>query len=116
MSQITNDPSSSAANPPSEPPVAPPIASPPVFPPTLPPYPPFVSPAPSPSSRRWQKVILVISLLMALLSLSTLAKNPFYDPDEFNYITAARNMVEGGDWVTPYFNGQPRLVKPVMFY
>ena len=62
---------------------------------------------------RWAYVVV---LLLAVLSYVDIAAWPLHDPDEFNYITAAREMVEGGDWVTPHFNGAPRLVKPVLFY
>jgi 4-amino-4-deoxy-L-arabinose transferase-like glycosyltransferase len=38
------------------------------------------------------------------------------DSDEAFYAQAAREMVEGGDWVTPRFNGQYRFEKPVLYY
>src|SRR5208282_264265 len=34
----------------------------------------------------------------------------------FDYITAARQMVQQGDWITPHFYGEARLVKPILFY
>lgn len=39
------------------------------------------------------------------------------NPDEPRYACAARDMVMGrGDWMVPKFNGEPRLVKPVLIY
>lgn len=62
---------------------------------------------------RWPYLIV---LALAALSFVDIAHSPLHDPDEFNYITAAREMVETGDWVTPRFNDAPRLVKPILFY
>jgi len=62
---------------------------------------------------RWANLAV---LALAALSFLNIASYPLHDPDEFNYITAAREMVEGGDWITPHFNGAPRLVKPILFY
>jgi 4-amino-4-deoxy-L-arabinose transferase-like glycosyltransferase len=36
--------------------------------------------------------------------------------DEIRYAEAGRQMIEGGDWVLPEFNGSPRYQKPVFFY
>ena len=38
------------------------------------------------------------------------------DSDEAFYAQAGREMVEGGDWVTPRYNGEYRFEKPVLFY
>ncbi len=45
-----------------------------------------------------------------------LGSYPFFDPDEPRYAETARQMTEYGHWITPYFNGQIRLDKPVLFY
>ncbi len=37
-------------------------------------------------------------------------------PNELLYAESARDMFERGDWFTPYFNGEPRLNKPILFY
>lgn len=58
----------------------------------------------------------LIVLGLAVISFVDIAHSPLHDPDEFNYIAAAREMVETGDWVTPRFNDAPRLVKPIFFY
>jgi len=62
---------------------------------------------------RWAYLLV---LALAVLSFANIAHSPLHDPDEFNYITAAREMVEKGDWITPHFNDAPRLVKPILFY
>ena len=38
------------------------------------------------------------------------------DSDEGFYAEAAREMVEGGDWLTPHFNYEERWQKPVLYY
>ena len=38
------------------------------------------------------------------------------DSDEAFYAESAREMVERGDWLTPYYNGEPRFDKPVLYY
>ena len=38
------------------------------------------------------------------------------DSDEAFYAESAREMLDRGDWLTPYFNGQPRFDKPVLYY
>ena len=40
---------------------------------------------------------------------------PLIDPDEGLHAAIAQEMVEGGDWVTPRFVGEPFLDKPVLF-
>ena len=38
------------------------------------------------------------------------------DSDEGFYAEAAREMVEGGDWLTPHFNYEDRWQKPILYY
>ena len=38
------------------------------------------------------------------------------DSDEAFYAESAREMLDRGDWLTPYYNGQPRFDKPVLYY
>lgn len=38
------------------------------------------------------------------------------DSDEAFYAEAAREMVDGGGWVTPLYNGEFRFEKPVLYY
>jgi len=38
------------------------------------------------------------------------------DSDEAFYAEAGREMVERGDYLTPYFGYEPRFQKPILFY
>jgi 4-amino-4-deoxy-L-arabinose transferase-like glycosyltransferase len=55
-------------------------------------------------------------LLASALFFLGLGTPGLFDADEPAYAGAAREMLERGDWVTPYFNGQPRFDKPILFY
>lgn len=37
-------------------------------------------------------------------------------PDEPRYAAIARDMADGGDWVTPRLQGEPWLEKPILYY
>ena len=67
--------------------------------------------------RLTDKTTLVLLLLFAgTLFFFRLGAPGFFDADEPAYAQAAREMREGGDWVTPHFNGRPRFDKPPLFY
>ena len=38
------------------------------------------------------------------------------NPEESRYACAARTMLRDHDWIVPKFNGEVRLVKPILFY
>jgi 4-amino-4-deoxy-L-arabinose transferase-like glycosyltransferase len=62
----------------------------------------------------WRRQALVaISFLTFFVGLGDPAIS---DSDEAFYAESAREMVESGDFVTPRFNYEPRLQKPVLFY
>src|SRR5512141_1868010 len=61
-------------------------------------------------------VLLGLLLLAGTLFFFQLGATGLFDADEPAYAGAAREMLERGDWVTPYFNGQPRFDKPILFY
>ena len=61
------------------------------------------------------RVPLLILLCVASFFVG-LGRPAVTDSDEAFYAQAAREMVEGGDWVTPHFNGQYRFEKPVLYY
>jgi len=84
--------------------------------PEIPPPAPASPAAPMPPRGGLERWCGWIALTLAALSLLSIRSYPFYDPDEFNYIDASRGMVEQGDWITPHFNGEARVVKPVLFY
>lgn len=54
--------------------------------------------------------------LYVFLSSYCLSRVPLLDPDEPRYATAARTMAEGGSWLIPEFNDEPRVNKPPLFY
>jgi 4-amino-4-deoxy-L-arabinose transferase-like glycosyltransferase len=55
-------------------------------------------------------------LLSSLTSLVGLGQAAITDSDEAYYAEAAREMVVGGDWLTPHFNFRDRWEKPVLYY
>ena len=63
--------------------------------------------------------MLRVALLVALCVLTFfvgLGRPAIMDSDEAFYAEAAREMVEGGGWVTPLYNGEFRFEKPVLYY
>jgi 4-amino-4-deoxy-L-arabinose transferase-like glycosyltransferase len=58
----------------------------------------------------------LLILFASVLFFLGLGTPGLFDADEPAYAGAAREMLERGDWVTPYFNGQPRFDKPILFY
>ena len=64
---------------------------------------------------------LLLALVAAYLLITAWNLNiqTIANPDEPRYAAAARTMLRGQtwhDWVVPFFNAQPRLVKPIFFY
>lgn len=58
-------------------------------------------------------------LFLVLLSLPffvALEDASLWDSNEAFYAQTPREMIERGDWIVPYFNGQPRLNKPPLSY
>jgi 4-amino-4-deoxy-L-arabinose transferase-like glycosyltransferase len=55
-------------------------------------------------------------LLAGLTFLVGLGAPAMSDSDEAFYAEAAREMVESGDWLTPYYNYEPRFQKPILYY
>jgi 4-amino-4-deoxy-L-arabinose transferase-like glycosyltransferase len=66
------------------------------------------------SSRRWHYVIIATAYL--LLTLPNLGRQTLWDMDEGVNAEAGREMLESGNWVTPYFNYQIRTAKPALLY
>ena len=60
--------------------------------------------------------VLLLVLLCVLTFFVGLGRPAITDSDEAFYAEAAREMVEGGDWITPSYNGQYRFEKPVLYY
>lgn len=58
-----------------------------------------------------------IFFLISIVLFSFLAWDyPLISPDEPRYAETAREMLESGNYIIPYLDGIPRLVKPVLFY
>jgi 4-amino-4-deoxy-L-arabinose transferase-like glycosyltransferase len=55
-------------------------------------------------------------LLPSLLLLSGLSTLPLLDRDEPRFAQATREMIQGGNYLVPYFNGSPRFDKPPGVY
>ncbi|OFW03658.1 MAG: hypothetical protein A3I61_01765 [Acidobacteria bacterium RIFCSPLOWO2_02_FULL_68_18] len=60
--------------------------------------------------------VLTLVLLSTLTFFLGLGRQAITDSDEAFYAESAREMVEGGDWITPHFNYQDRWQKPVLYY
>ncbi len=61
-------------------------------------------------------LLLVFVAMVYALFFHQLGSYPFFDVDEPRYAEAAREMLESGNWVTPYFNYVVRFDKPIFFY
>ncbi|NES79246.1 MULTISPECIES: glycosyltransferase family 39 protein [unclassified Okeania] len=60
--------------------------------------------------------ILWLCLLSWLAFFCNLGNIGLIDETEPLFAEAARQMVETGDWITPYFNGETRFDKPPLIY
>jgi 4-amino-4-deoxy-L-arabinose transferase-like glycosyltransferase len=58
-------------------------------------------------------IILALSLVTFFAGLGHAAIG---DSDEAYYAEAGREMVERGDWLTPFFNYKVRFQKPILYY
>lgn len=65
-----------------------------------------------------KRTIIVFSLiaLAGFALFYKLGAVPLADPDEPRYAESAREMIERGSYMVPYFNYEPRLQKPVLHY
>jgi 4-amino-4-deoxy-L-arabinose transferase-like glycosyltransferase len=60
---------------------------------------------------------LLLLVLVCVLALAAgLGQPALWEPDEPRFIEATLNMLNRGDFLTPWFNGQPRFEKPILFY
>src|ERR671912_2086363 len=62
------------------------------------------------------RITLPLLLLAALTFFTGLGRGAITDSDEAFYAESAREMVASGDWLTPYYNYEPRFQKPILFY
>ena len=65
------------------------------------------------STVRALAVLLLAALPVYFLALGA---NSIWDANEAFYVETPRQMVESGDYVTPYWNGELRVNKPVLSY
>ncbi|MSO83535.1 MAG: phospholipid carrier-dependent glycosyltransferase, partial [Acidobacteria bacterium] len=63
-----------------------------------------------------RRPVLILALLSAFTFFLGLGRPAISDADEGFYAEAAREMVEGGDWLTPHFNYEERWQKPALYY
>jgi len=63
-----------------------------------------------------RRPVLTLLLLSGLTFFIGLGRQAIADSDEGFYAEAAREMVEGGDWLTPHFNYEDRWQKPILYY
>ncbi len=68
------------------------------------------------SLSRGRAPYVALGLFTLFLVFFGLGSLPLLDPDEARYADAAREMLERGDFVVPWFNGEMRLKKPPLFY
>jgi 4-amino-4-deoxy-L-arabinose transferase-like glycosyltransferase len=66
-------------------------------------------------SRRATAIVFLLGLCAATM-MTGLGRTSLFEPDEPRFAEATRQMLERGDLLTPYFNGQPRFEKPILFY
>jgi 4-amino-4-deoxy-L-arabinose transferase-like glycosyltransferase len=62
------------------------------------------------------RITLPLLLLAAVTFFAGLGRGAITDSDEAFYADSAREMVASGDWITPYYNYEPRFQKPVLYY
>ncbi len=63
-----------------------------------------------------RRATLLLLLLCGVTFLAGLGRPAIGDSDEAFYAEAAREMMERGDWLTPYYNYETRFQKPILFY
>ncbi|MFO1350975.1 MAG: phospholipid carrier-dependent glycosyltransferase [Gammaproteobacteria bacterium] len=65
--------------------------------------------------RHWRVAVLLLLILATLVAVVDVVHLPLDDHEVF-VAESAQEMHDRGDWIVPYFNGQPRLNKPPLNY
>ena len=60
--------------------------------------------------------LIIILLIWVIFLLNGAFSIPLMPPDEPKYASSAEYMLQTGDFITPYFNCQPRFDKPPVIY
>jgi 4-amino-4-deoxy-L-arabinose transferase-like glycosyltransferase len=60
--------------------------------------------------------LLAVVGVCALTLFAGLGRAALWEPDEARYAEATRQMLARGDILTPWYNGEPRFEKPILFY
>lgn len=68
------------------------------------------------NAQRHNRPLLFAAAAFTILWFALLGGRPLYDPDEGRYAEIPREMLAGGDWVTPHLNGLAYLEKPPLQY
>ncbi len=68
------------------------------------------------SEAKWWKEAVVLAVVCGSFLFLGIGSTSFLDPDEGMYGAIAREMAEGGDWITPHFNGVRYLYKPPLYF
>lgn len=63
-----------------------------------------------------RSAVALLVLLTAVTLFAGLGRPAISDSDEAFYAEAGREMVTGGDWLTPHFNYENRFQKPILYY
>jgi 4-amino-4-deoxy-L-arabinose transferase-like glycosyltransferase len=59
---------------------------------------------------------LLIVAVCALTLFAGLGRAALWEPDEARFAEATRQMLDRGDFLTPWYNAEPRFEKPILFY
>lgn len=62
------------------------------------------------------ELCLLGSLLVFVVLFWRLGVPTFWDPDEAHYAQTSREMIDRGDWLTPYYNERTFFDKPPLFH
>jgi 4-amino-4-deoxy-L-arabinose transferase-like glycosyltransferase len=65
--------------------------------------------------QKWVQIAILIGFCTMLYFLN-LDRWELRKPDEIRYAQVAREIVEGGDWISMHLHGQPYLDKPPLFF
>ncbi len=73
-------------------------------------------PRPPTAPVSWRRDLLLLTLAFGLLFAFRLGSYPLSNPDEGRYAEIPREMVAGGDWITPRLDGINYFEKPPLVY